>query len=170
MDKQFLYFLEALCQIDKKYFKYDNYSNKEPSFMTLIKWGQLYIEWNRDALPKLKELQVELLAPVLEFIAGPIRKTYRFWWFTYRSLWFRATFRFKPGRLYFNPPTKEIIKIVSFHYDDYSNSELLVNFEVVRPAPHMRPRTYTIYDWDDFLSNFHSMRPITETEKLIYAV
>lgn len=62
MDKQFLYFLEALHQIDKKYFRYDNYSNKEPSFLTLLKWGQLYVEWNKDHLEKLKELRVELAA------------------------------------------------------------------------------------------------------------
>ena len=66
MNKEFLYFLEALYEIDRKYFKYDNYSNKEPTFMTLIKWGGLTVEWNKQALPKLEKLKIELAAIGLE--------------------------------------------------------------------------------------------------------
>ena len=60
MNKDFLYFLEALHQIDRKYFKYNTYSDRKPSFMTLIEWGGLYVEWNKDALPKLKDLAEDL--------------------------------------------------------------------------------------------------------------
>lgn len=69
MNKDFLYFLEALHQIDRKYFKYNTYSNRKPSFMTLIEWGRLNIEWNKkDNLGNSRLETMQALAKELRII------------------------------------------------------------------------------------------------------
>lgn len=66
MNEDFLYFLQALQEIDKKYFKHDNFGNKEPLFLGLMKWPKYHVEWNKDNLDRMKELRKELLLTGLE--------------------------------------------------------------------------------------------------------
>lgn len=68
MNKDFLYFLQALQEIDKKYFRYNphDFHNKEPLFLSLLKWTRYTIDYNKDHLPKLMALRKDLLLIGLE--------------------------------------------------------------------------------------------------------
>ena len=84
----------------------------------------------------------------------------------YRRLWLYLKYDMKPGDIYFNPPTTEVIQVTHYGIDYYG--DVVINFDVLRAG--RVNRTYTEYEWDDFVNNFYKMRKLTPNEELLYGI